>query len=242
MKLCECGCGRGVSKKRNKFILGHAGIQTRFKVGHPVSRETRNKLSKAHTGKKYPANLYPNHGMRGKHLPEGAKKKLSILWTGRRLSEEVKKKLILLHTGKPLSKEHKKKLSDAWSWEKHFTEKTIQKLSKATIRAFQRGCYDIRPTTPELKFTKFCEKHNLPYKYVGDGKFWIENMNPDFVEVNGRKIAIEILGDYWHDEAEFSKRQKKFAKYGWRVIGIWESELEELPENMIVLKVISAGR
>jgi len=95
-----------------------------------------------------------------------------------------------------------------------------------------------KPTAPEAKFIELCDKFDLPYKYVGDGEFWIENKNPDFVNCNGKKIAVEVLGDYWHTEEEFKERQELFQQYGWKCIGIWEHEImSENIDKQIVKKV-----
>lgn len=106
----------------------------------------------------------------------------------------------------------------------------------------KQGKYNIRPNVPEKKFIEICAKHNLPYKYVGDGKHWLKNMNPDFVEINGKKIAVEVLGDYWHGPSKpkgnFEKRKQRLVEQGWTVIGIWEHELKKLPEEEIVKRVL----
>lgn len=95
------------------------------------------------------------------------------------------------------------------------------------------------PTGLEKQFIEICEQFDLHFKYVGNGEFWMGNppMNPDFVDVNGKKVAVEILGDYWHNENEFKERQEKFAEYGWKCIGIWGHELRKLSEEKIVEKV-----
>ena len=36
-------------------------------------------------------------------------------------------------------------------------------------------------TKPELEFLELIKKYNLPYKFTGDSSFWIQNINPDFV-------------------------------------------------------------
>jgi len=214
--------------------------------GKHFSEEHRRKISEAHKGKKVTKETRRKHS----ELSKGAKNP----FFGKRHSEETKRKISLIHKGKPLSKEHIRKLSMARKG-KHFSEEHRRKISEAhkgkhlseehkkhLIAAHIRGCYNHKPTAPEKKFIEICNKYNLPFKYVGDGKFWIENMNPDFVDVNGGKVAVEILGDYWHDEAKFPKnsfdeRKKRFANYGWQVIGIWEHELKEISEGEIVQKV-----
>ena len=80
------------------------------------------------------------------------------------------------------------------------------------------------------------ENNNLPYKYVGDGSFMIENKNPDFINTNGGKIAVEVYADIFK---KFSfgdignwkkKREEVFAKYGWRIVFFNESELKKVDE------------
>jgi G:T-mismatch repair DNA endonuclease (very short patch repair protein) len=92
-------------------------------------------------------------------------------------------------------------------------------------------------TAPEKRFIEICKKYNLPFKYTGDGSFWIgfPPMNPDFIGTN-EKIMIEVLGDYWHTQEEFEERRKRYAKYGFKCIGIWEHELSK-SEQEIVRKV-----
>ena len=92
------------------------------------------------------------------------------------------------------------------------------------------------PSRPEEKFIKICNKYSLPYKFVGDGKLWIENLNPDFINTNGEKILIEIFSSYYHDPKKnlrFKKinskkfREQVFKKYGWKTIFFWDYEVRK---------------
>lgn len=92
----------------------------------------------------------------------------------------------------------------------------------------------ICPNNPEKKFIEICNKNDLPYKFTGDGSFRIENLNPDFVNVNGKKICVEIFGDYWHSpllnrnirrDMIFEERKRVFKKYGWKMVVLWERDL-----------------
>lgn len=214
---------------------------------HPTE-ETRKKLSEAGKGEK--------NSFYGKHHTAETRKKLSEAAMGNRHSygnrftEETRKKMSEAH--KHPTEEIRRKLSEALKGEKnpnygkHRTEETREKIRRAHIEAIKRGCYSVKPTTPEKRFTKICEKHDLPYKYVGDGKFWIEGVNPDFVESNGRKIAIEIYGDYWHRlpniVARDAQRTATLRKYGWKLLVLWEHELNKLPEGGIVRRVRAHGQ
>jgi len=118
-----------------------------------------------------------------------------------------------------LSEDHKKKISDTM---KLRSPEIIKKsLSKRT------------PSSLEEKFQDIIDKYNLPYKYVGDGKIFIERYNPDFINTNNEKIAVEVYARYyklrnnksieqWKDE-----RQKVFNKYGWKIIFFNEIEVNE---------------
>jgi len=70
------------------------------------------------------------------------------------------------------------------------------RIREGVIRAYMRGAYNIKPNNLESKVIELIKKYNLPYKYVGDGKFWVGKpaMNPDFVHNNGKKVVLEVLG------------------------------------------------
>jgi len=123
-----------------------------------------------------------------------------------------------------------------WNNNSEYRDKIIKK-----IRSIQK------PTKPEKQLIEIIRKYNLPYKYVGNGKFWIENINPDFVEINGRKICVEVFGHYWHEpllkkNLKWDKtvigRKEKLKEYGWKCIIFWENELNE--EN--VMKVLEEAK
>lgn len=96
----------------------------------------------------------------------------------------------------------------------------------------------------EKRVEGIINKFNLPYKFVGNGKFFIERKNPDFVNTNGQKIAVEV---YWkRHKDEFRKggcdlwmkeRTKIFKKYGWVVVFLESSEINE----KIVLRKLKGG-
>lgn len=98
-----------------------------------------------------------------------------------------------------------------------------------------------KPTAPELKLLSLLKKHNLPYRYVGNGAVWFEGYNPDFINVDGAKGIIELFGDYWHTtkikkwgETEGGKAYH-FSKFGFKTLIIWENELKN--EKAVVKKI-----
>jgi len=114
---------------------------------------------------------------------------------------------------------------------------------ECVMKHMRKNVFSFPPSEAELKFEEMCKKYNLPFKYVGDGSFWIENLNPDFIDCNGSKTAVEIFGDYWHDPSkrpireQYTEegRKKVFEEYGWKCIVIWEHELED--ENTVLQKI-----
>lgn len=78
------------------------------------------------------------------------------------------------------------------------------------------------PTRLEKNVIDLIQKHNLPYKYVGNGDFWIGGKNPDFVNVNGEKKLIEVGCEYYKKRTDGSvknyikNRKNHFAQYGWK--------------------------
>jgi hypothetical protein len=86
----------------------------------------------------------------------------------------------------------------------------------------------------EIKMNEIIIKYNLPYKFVGNGEFLIENKCPDFLNINGEKKIIEV---YCTKHKEMfknegckiwkKKRRELFKKYGYKTIFFNELELNE---------------
>ena len=109
-------------------------------------------------------------------------------------------------------------------WENvEFRKRMIKALLKGNLK---------KPTKPEQRLINVIKKFNLPFKYVGDGKVLIYGLCPDFIECNGRKIVIEVFGDYWHKEKKNINwyqtewgRKAIYSQLGYKCIIFWESEL-----------------
>lgn len=114
-----------------------------------------------------------------------------------------------------------------------------KKLTKEQIRKTLRRRI---PSSLETRFQKIIDKYSLPYKYVGDGKIFIERFNPDFINTNSKKVAIEVYARYYKsrrpESIEEWKRQRSrvFKQYGWSIVYFDETEVTE--EN--VLKKLGA--
>lgn len=165
-----------------------------------------------------------NHPMLGKkHTPE-SRKNMSDGHAGLQIGEENPM------FGKSHSAESRKKISIANKGRKPSAETIRKFLSRRT------------PSSLEMKFLGIIEKNNLPYKFVGDGSFMIGRKNPDFININGDKIAIEVYARYYklrHAETVqewMDDRKRVFKEYGWSVIFFDETQVTE--SN--VLRVLSA--
>lgn len=63
------------------------------------------------------------------------------------------------------------------------------------------------------------------WKFVGDGQLIIAGRCPDFVNVNGKKLIIELFGECWHKPSDELIKKRLFAKYGYGTLVIWSKEL-----------------
>jgi len=231
-----------------------------WNYGKHASDETRRKLSIAHMGHRPSAATLKKMSEVRKGIPrsEETKEKMRIARTGKKRSPETVKKMsesmkghVPWSKGIPMSEETKKKLS-LINTGKHHTEETRakmrllrpspetrMKMSIAHIGKF-RSAETIRKmlmrhemTRLEKKFLGIVEKNGLPYKFVGDGSFMIGRKNPDFINVNGLKIAVEVYARYYklrHAEtvkAWQEDRERVFKEYGWTAIFFDETQVNE---------------
>jgi len=111
---------------------------------------------------------------------------------------------------------------------------------KSALLAFQKprkkSVY-ASPNKDEIKLNKIIQELKLPYKYVGDGKVWVEGKNPDFINTNGQKKIIELFGEPWHGKRDWVNvdynrteqgRKEIFSKYGYDTLVIWCRELRDI--------------
>lgn len=89
------------------------------------------------------------------------------------------------------------------------------------------------PTSLETQFQKIINENNLPYRFVGDGSFVIERYNPDFINTNNEKVAIEVYARYFKKKKHLTikgwkiSRQNTFRKYGWKLLFFDETQIDE---------------
>ena len=86
----------------------------------------------------------------------------------------------------------------------------------------------LAPNKPEKELMKLLPSSFI---YVGNGSFWIDSFNPDFIDVKNKKI-IEMYGDFWHNLPETLKRDLKrtsiYKKHGYATLIVWEHELNDI--------------
>jgi G:T-mismatch repair DNA endonuclease (very short patch repair protein) len=95
------------------------------------------------------------------------------------------------------------------------------------------------PTSIEQRVIDICKKYNLPYKYTGDFKFWIDGKNPDFVNCNGEKKLIELFGNYWHKEEDIKTKSDHYGKYGFKTLVIWESDMKQMSDEDLCNRIVN---
>jgi G:T-mismatch repair DNA endonuclease (very short patch repair protein) len=105
-------------------------------------------------------------------------------------------------------------------------------------------------TKPERIFEEICKRNTLPFRNVSNSKLWIgktPSLNPDFVESNGKKVAIFINGDYWHspllrynirDSQRADVQMRICKRHKWKPIILWETDLLREDAEEFVLETL----
>lgn len=161
------------------------------------------------------------------------------------MSDETKEKIRMAKIGKhcPHTEEWNRKIGYAGRQVKHTwliglkkSEETISKL-KQSNKAWWSNPYNAekrfmemgrKPTRPEIVVLNFLNQaFPKEWEYVGDGKFWIDGKNPDFINRNEKKLIIEFDGIYWHKERRDQDRIRNsiYAMYGYSILSINENDL-----------------
>lgn len=208
--------------------------------------------------------------MFGKRHTEEARAKISASRMGKNIgkhhhhTEEYKAKMSATRMGennpffgKHPSKEHRAKISAGVRGErngmfgKHHTKEAGAKMS-ASRKGRRRSeeatrkmmlAMNVKPNVPERKLINILSD-NWPneWKYVGDGQVIFDGLNPDFINCNGKKLIIELFGDYWHSpEIIDSWRRSElgrimvYSQFGYKTLIIWEHELRD--EDKVIARI-----
>jgi len=175
---------------------------------------------------------------KGKKFSKEHKEKISKALKGVSLSEEHRISLCKARRAWKPTEEHKRKTSETLKG-KLKSEETKRKLSEAMVgrKLTKEHIRKVLKRNPksllEIKFESIIHKLNLPYKFVGNGEFFIERKCPDFINTEGNKIAIEV---YYRKHKELfrsgledwkNQRFSLFKKYGWQLIFFNEIQVNE---------------
>ena len=266
-RLVGC-CERTVAIAMNHFNMPVRGKEERNLEGSLKRRgfhhteETKRRIREANRNISAVSRKKRSERMKGKNNP----------MYGGNFSEEHIKKMKESHMGKCHTEDAKQKMRKA---KKNPSDETRRKLREARKRQApptlgmcgwhhspdargkmrearkKRKNFPKHHTKPEMIYEEICKKYNLQYKYTGDGAFWIGKnpaINPDFVECNGKKIAIEIFS-YWHDpirrfgKVKYSQtyegRKAILKQYGWELTVFWQEDLEREDAEAFVLSELS---
>ena len=169
---------------------------------------------------------------------EESKKKISIALKKKWQESEYRAKLLPSRRNYKPTKETNEKISksrmgiEPWNKGKKWKNPTYKKrwedveFRKKMINAISKGNLH-RPTSLEKDMIALIAKHDLPYKYVGDGELIVGGKNPDFVNTNGEKILIEVGNVFHHQNGYEEKRKAHFNKSGWKCFVFIGNKLDE---------------
>jgi len=104
-----------------------------------------------------------------------------------------------------------------------------------------------KPSKPEKRLDEILNKFfPQQWQYVGDGSFITEGikLNPDFIHCDGKKLLIEVFGEYWHKQAPNIAwhrtelgRMMVYGAIGFKCLVLWDYEIKRLLEPEIVARV-----
>ena len=103
------------------------------------------------------------------------------------------------------------------------------------------------PSFLESRMIYLISKYQLPFRYVGDGQFWIGRMNPDFVSTDGSNLVIEVYGrfqksrDFGDSMTYEHYRRSKLSRYGYRVVFLNDHHLFDRDWEDVCRKEIEHG-
>ena len=238
----QIGCNKGKTfsdEWRKNLSLAHLGKKQSPETivkralalkGHNVCAEARKKISEG---------LKNNKNSLGFVRSDEWKKNLSLRkkgntnCLGQTRSVGTRQKMSLARMGIEFTEAQKRKLGDASRarWQiKEYREKMLSYIPAGRIK---------RPTSIELKMQAVLNEHfPKEWEYVGDGQCWIAGKCPDFLNVNGHKALIEIFGAYWHKPEDEQCRISHFAKYGFKTLVVWDTELKNEAKTVARIKDI----
>lgn len=227
------------------------------RMGQHPSEETKRKIGNARRGYKHSEETKRKIGLGNKGKSISVEHRHAVVEANRRRiwSEESRREISRAMKNRYISEGHRRKIGDATRGRKHTTD-AKEKMRQSALRNWHNPIYREktiksvlkslfkRPTKFEQKMIQKFSRLNLPYKYVGDGSFLIGYRNPDFININGQKICVEIrpknMCKYWNNcspEEYAENRITHFGKYGWKCIIIWHDDNDEIIADKLMIQL-----
>jgi len=166
----------------------------------------------------------------GKHHSKATKikvgLKISKLFKNVKKSEAHKKNISMSLTGKLKSDKHCKNISSSLknTYKQH--PEIVQKMCSSD---------NTKPNSFENRLLEVISDNKLPYRYVGNGKFWLtynnKNINPDFIAKKPNNIVIEVFSNHFKIKnfgsvKNYMKlRKEAFKHFGYKVLFFNENSL-----------------
>lgn len=255
-------------EKMRQSLMGHTfSEETKAKIGRANAGKRRSEAAKAQMRLANLGNLNP---MFGRHHTLSTKLLISQATRKLKLTREVLDALYSsgLSTSAIALQYNVDPESVRWWMKKYGIERrepskanvgkkfSIEHRTRISLTRIRRGLSkgDNNPMAKEANVARYFAKPEKAvwdmldkycpgaFRYNGDfsQKVMLNGLIPDFVNVNGRKVVIEVFGDYFHNPKYFKLKRNRtevgrieaFAEVGWDCVVIWESELKE-PEKVL---------
>lgn len=178
---------------------------------------------------------------KGKPRPDMVGNKYGTLLKGRPKSEEWKRKASLSKLGdkNPMRNPiYAKRMADSKRGKPNPKHREFWRLNHdEQLRKMMVGEHK-KPNKLETRLIGLIERSGLPFKYVGNWEFILGGKCPDFMSTDGRKLLIELFGNYWHivkAREAVEERVARFREHGFETLVLWEKEMDD--ESVVVDKI-----
>ena len=156
--------------------------------------------------------------LKSRWLDTEYREKKSAEWLGKR--GELRKERI--KTGVKIAFERpevRAKLGKHWLGKKLSPEHRAKILRRRT------------PSGLETRVLDLVQRYSLPYSYVGNGSYWIEDKNPDFVRNDHRKQVVEVyaafqkIQNYGNVDNYRFQRSFHYKQFGYETVFLSEEDI-----------------
>lgn len=135
-------------------------------------------------------------------------------------------------------------MSFAWFMRRHeSTRKMFERLQTDEVQMKRLAGLIKRPNKVESMVIDTIKQFKIPLTYTGNGKMIIDKLNPDFVNIDKKKI-VEVFGEYWHSGisnmfcVDKDIRRQRLKNHGYDLLILWESEIKSMSSNEIAKRLI----